>query len=95
MTRLTDLAAFAFASGAVGFRPWGFSGFSDRADRDVGDNLFGMGNYPPVFDAGLFERAVGALLALAAKRLGASDARRRRGSANRPRRPGGRTPRSG
>ena len=95
MTRLTDLAAFTFASGAVGFLPWGFSGFSDRADRDVGDNLFGMGNYPPFFDAGLFERVVSDLLALAAKRLGASDARRRRGPANRPRRPGGRTPRSG
>ncbi|MFN8483130.1 MAG: GH25 family lysozyme [Anaerolineae bacterium] len=64
MPRLEDLATYAFTAGAVGFLPWGFSGFPDQKDRDVGDNRFGLGNFPPHFDAGLFDQVIHGLAAL-------------------------------
>ncbi|MFN8475302.1 MAG: GH25 family lysozyme [Anaerolineae bacterium] len=69
IARLEDLATFAFATGAVGFLPWGFSGFPDRRDRDVGDNMFGLGNFPPQFDASLFDRVIQGLAAVATAQM--------------------------
>ncbi|MFN8498596.1 MAG: GH25 family lysozyme [Anaerolineae bacterium] len=69
MTRLEDLATYAFGVGAAGFLPWGFSGFPDRRDRDVGDNMFGLGNFGPQFDASLFDRVIQGLAAVATAQL--------------------------